>query len=118
MLGPWKLTTVDNDATQRGSMSGQILGQRVNDDVGASLDRLNQSRRRHCIVDDQRHAMRMRHGSDSFNIDDVASGVANRLAKDSGGLVVDQALNRNGRIVRRESNVDALFRQHVLEQRV
>ena len=60
----------------------------------------------------------MRHSSDRFDIDDVTGGIANRLTEDSRGLLINQALNRIGRIIRCESNVDSLFRQHVLEQRV
>ena len=63
-------------------------------DVGAVLERPAQNRRGHGVVDDQWHAMAVRRISQSLQVDDVASRVADRLAKYRLGAAVDQRFKR------------------------
>ena len=40
-------------------MPSHEFGQRMHNDVGAVVDRPDQDRRGHCVVDDERHAIRV-----------------------------------------------------------
>ena len=51
-----KLPGVDHDAADRGAVAAEELRGRVDDDVGAVLDRPQQVGRRHGVVDHERHA--------------------------------------------------------------
>ena len=53
-----------------------------------------------------------------LDVADIAGRIADALAKDRAGLVVDQLLDRVGLIGFGEAHVDALARQNVREQRV
>jgi hypothetical protein len=54
---PVEGAAVDDDAAHRVAVTADELGQRMDDDVGAVLDRLQQVGRRHGVVDDQRHTV-------------------------------------------------------------
>ena len=43
VIGPWKSTTIYNDATQGITVPTHILGERVYDDVGAEFDWFGQN---------------------------------------------------------------------------
>ena len=116
VFGPRELARVDDDAGDAGSVAAHVLGQRVDDDVGAVLERAGQIGAWHSVVDDQRHAVRVGDRGKRGEIDDVAERVADRFAVDGLGTLVDQ-LGRAGRIVRiAESHLDAVLRQRVREQ--
>ena len=57
---PRKLAGLDQHAAHRGAVAAQVFGHRVDDDVGAVLERPAQVRRRQRVVDDQRNAGRVR----------------------------------------------------------
>ena len=99
-------------------MAAHVFRHGVNDDVPTVLDRLQERRRRHRVVDDCRHAMRMRHVGDGLQIDDVARRVADALAEDRLRPGVDVLLKVGRAIALGEPDVDSLLRQHVGEQRV
>jgi hypothetical protein len=54
---PGKTTAVDDRAAERGAVPAHELGERVHDDVGAMVDRAQQDRSRHRVVDDERNAV-------------------------------------------------------------
>jgi hypothetical protein len=55
VLLPVEAAAVDDDAADRGAVPADVLGRRVNDDVGAVVERPADNGRRR-VVDDQRHA--------------------------------------------------------------
>ena len=70
----------------------------MHDDVGAVVDRPQQDRRRHGVVDDQRHAMTMRDRGQRLDVADIAGRIADALAEDRARVVVDQLLDRIGAV--------------------
>ncbi len=60
-------------------------------DVGAVLDRPAQVRRRQCVVDDQRHAGRVRNRGDGGDIEHVELRVTERLGVQRLGIGFDGA---------------------------
>ncbi len=115
---PGKAAAVDDGAAERGAVAAHELGQRVNDDVGAVFDRAQQDRRRHRIVDDQRNAVPRADLCQRLDVADVARRIADALAEDGTGAVVDQLFDCPGLIGLREAHLDPLARQQVGEQRV
>jgi hypothetical protein len=90
----------------------------MHDDVGAVVDRLDEDRRRHRVVDDERNAVAMRHARERLDVADVARRVSDRLAEHRTGVVVDQLLDLVRPVARGEPHPDALARKHMGEQRV
>ena len=86
--------------------------------VGAMLDRLQQDRRRHGVVDDQRHAGRMRDRGQGLKIDDVAGGIADAFAIDRAGIAVDAGGDVVGLVALGEADLDALLPEDMSEERV
>ena len=60
--GVVEAAAVDDHAADRGAVAAEVLGRRVHDHVGAPLQRADQVRRGHGVVDDQRHPDLVRHG--------------------------------------------------------
>ena len=111
------LSTID--AAERGAVAAHELGQRVDDDVGAVLDRPQQDGRRDRVVDDQRYAVPCGDRGQRLDVADIAGRIADALAEDRAGVVVDQAARSPRRpIALGEADVDALARQKMGEQRV
>ncbi|MHC2787385.1 hypothetical protein ACVMBZ_006626 [Bradyrhizobium liaoningense] len=99
-------------------MTAQELGQRMHGDVGTVVERLQQDRGCDGVVDDQRHAMRMRDLCQRLDVADIAGGVADGLGKDGPGVLVDQLLDRLRPVALGKTASNALARQDVGEQRV
>ena len=118
VLGPGKAAAVDDGAAERGAVAAEELGQRVNGDVGAVVERFEQDRRGDRIVDDQRHAVTMRDLGQRFDVADIAGGIADRFGEHRPGVLVDQLFDRVRLVAFGEAAGDALARQHVAEQRV
>ena len=68
---PLELAAIDDDAADRGAVAAEELRGRVDHDIRAVFDGAAEVRRRHGVVDDQRHAGFMRDLGDSFDIDQV-----------------------------------------------
>jgi hypothetical protein len=85
----------------------------MHDDVGAVVDRLEQDRRRHRVVDDERHAVTVRDLRQRLDVADVAGRIADGLAEHRAGVLVDQLLDRIGLVAVGEAGGDALARQDV-----
>ena len=73
-------------------MAAEEFRQRVHDDVGAVIDRLDQIRRRQRVVDDQRHAGLARHRRDRLDVGDGAAGIGDQLDEDGLGARRDRGL--------------------------
>ncbi len=115
MFGPRELAAVDDRPPEGCPVPTDELGQRVHDDVCAVTDRLHHERGRDGVVSDERDAATVGNLGDGLDVDDVAGGVADRLAEDAARRLVDQPGDRIGAIVLREADLDAEGRQHVCE---
>ena len=118
VLGPGKASAVDDGAAERGAVAAEKFRQRVDGDVGAVVERLQQDRRGNGVVDDQRHAMTMRDVGQRFDVADVAGGIADGFGEHGFGVFVDQLLDRVRLVAVGKTGGDALARQHVREQGV
>ena len=78
---PRELPGLDDHAADHGAVAADELRRGVHDDVGAVLDRPAQVRRRERVVDDQRHAARVRDLGERGEVGDVAVRVADRLGE-------------------------------------
>ena len=90
----------------------------MNDDVGAVVDRAEQDRRRHGVIDHEWNAVPRRDLGQRFNVADVSGRIADAFAEDRAGFFIDQPLDRFSLIGLGKADVDALPRQHVREQRM
>ena len=99
-------------------MAAKELGERVHHDIRAKFDRLEQNRRRHGVVDDQRHAGAMRDFGDGFDVADLAGGIADGFAEHRTGVLIDQPGDVVWLVAGRETAGDALPRQDVGQQRM
>jgi hypothetical protein len=118
VVGPAEAPAIDNRAAKRGAMAAEELGQRMNGDVSAVVERLEQDRRRHRVVDHQRHAVTMRNLGQCLDIADISGRVPDRFGKHRSGVLVDQFLDRIGLVGFGKAGGDALARQDVAEQRM
>jgi hypothetical protein len=55
-VAPVEVAAVDDDAADGGAVAADMLGRRVDDDVGAMFERTVQVRRKRGVVDDERDA--------------------------------------------------------------
>ena len=67
-------------------MAAEELRRRMDDDVGAPVERAAQVRRRERVVDDQRRAVLVRDRGDGLEVEHGARRVADRLAEERLGL--------------------------------
>ena len=118
VLGPGETAAVHDRSAKGGAVAAEKFRQRMNGDIGAVIERLQQDRRGDRIVDDQRHAMTMRDPGQRLDVADVAGGIADRLREHRLGVFVDQPFDRIGLVALRETPGDALARQDVAEQSV
>ena len=97
-------------------MTTHVLGGTVNHDVGTMLNGTTQVGAWHSVVNDQGHAVGMRDLGQPTDVGDVAQGIADGLAIDRLGLVVDQL----GKVIRLavvgKTHLNAELRQGVGKQ--
>ena len=115
MVGPREPAAVHDGPTEGGAVAADELGQRVDDHVGPVLEGLEHERRGHRVVHDEGHAGRMGHRGHGLEVDDVAGRVADGLAEDGAGVLVDERGDRLGSVVDGEAGLDAQGGQHVGE---
>ena len=72
---PLERAAVDDDAADRRAVAADELRRRVDDDVGAVLDRAAEVRRGERVVDDQRRAVLVRDLRHRLDVEDVAAGL-------------------------------------------
>ncbi len=97
-------------------MAAHELGQRMHDDVGAMTRRLQEHRRRHRVVDNQRHAARMRHARDCLKVTDIAGRIADGLAEHRGGIFIHAGGKRLSTVAGGKAAFHALPRQNRVQQ--
>src|SRR5665648_62145 len=89
VLGVVEGSAVDDHPADGRAVTAQVLGRRVHDDVSTPLDRADQVRRRHRVVDDQRDADLVRDPSDRLDVEDVGLRVGDGLAEEQLGVGLD-----------------------------
>ena len=86
---PVELAAVDDDAADRGSVAADILGGRLDHDVGSPLDGAGKNWGRGGVVDHQGHALLVGDAGQPLDVGDVELGIAQGLSVDSPGFGVD-----------------------------
>ena len=115
---PRELSRLDDDAAHRRAVAAQVLGHRVDDDVGAVLERPAQVRRGERVVDDERNAGAVRDVGQRGDVADVELRIADRLRIDRLGVRLQRGAEC-GRIVGvDERRVDAELRERDRELRI
>ena len=113
---PVELARIDDDAADGVAVPADIFGERVHDDVGAEVEGAAQIRRRHGVVDDQRHAVPVGDLGQPLDVDDIARRVADRFAEHRLGPLVDGPLDGIVVVRLRHADLEALAREGVHEQ--
>ncbi len=114
--GPREPPGIDDRPAEAVAMPAQVLGQRMHHDVGAEVEGPQQVRRRHGVVNDQRHAVSMGDLGHRGDVGDVAQRIADGFDEHRLGARVDQAGERVRLAVVGKARVDAELRQRVREQ--
>ena len=91
-LRPIEGASIDNDAGNRVAVAAEELGRRMQDDVGAVIDRANEVGRCQRVVDDQGHAGLARHPRYRLDVGDGAAGIGDGLDEDRLGARRHRAL--------------------------
>src|SRR5271170_7066983 len=86
--------------------------------VGAILDRPKQQRSRHCIVDEQRQTVPVRHMRQFLDIADISCRVPDTFAEDRPGFVVDQLFQSVRMIRLPKPNIYSVAGQQMSEETV
>ena len=117
MRSPVEDAAIDQDAGDGRAQPAQVLGGGMQDDVAAIFHRLAERRGRHGVVDDDWHAVRMRHIGDGCQVGDIASGIADRFAEDGARIGVDVLGQALGAVIFGKAHINAQLGQHVAEER-
>ena len=99
-------------------MAAQELGQRMDDDIGAVVDRAQQDRRRDGVVDDQRHAVPMPTSASASMSQMLPAGLPMLSQKTARVLSSISFSIASAASLVGEADRDALARQDMREQRV
>ncbi len=108
---------VDDGTRDRRPVPAEVLRGRVDDDVRAPLQRADQIRRGHGVVDHERHPRRVRDAGDASDVEHVLLRVRDRLREEHLGVRPDGGLPR-GEIVGvvDERHGDAELGERVVQQ--
>ena len=88
VCGVVEASALDDGAADRGGVAADELGGRVNDDVGAPLDRVDAIGRRHGVVDDERNPEFMGERRDALDVEHVVSRVGEHLTEVRPGVLL------------------------------
>ena len=116
VLGPGELAGVHQGAADGGAVATQVLGEGMDDDVGAMLEGPAQIGGGHRVVDDQGDAVGMSHVGHGADVGDIACRVADGLAEDRLGALIDQGRHARDVVGGGEADLDAELRQGVGEE--
>ncbi|MNS81596.1 hypothetical protein D3C72_1153100 [compost metagenome] len=116
VLGPGEVAAVDDGPADAGAVAADILGQGVDDDVGAVLDRAGQVGGRHGVVDDQRQALGVGRIGQGGEVHDIAQRIADGLAEDRLGALIGVGGDGGDVVGVDEAHLDAVLGQGVGEQ--
>ena len=112
---PVERAGVDDHAADRVAVAAEEFRQRMNDDVGAVVDRLAEVGRRQRVVDDQRHAGAAGDVGDRLDVGDDAAGIGDQLDEDRLGLRRHRALERRDVVGVGPRHVPAEILERVIE---
>ena len=86
---PVEFSGLNDYASQCRAVAADELGSRVNDDVGAVLDRPDQVRSAESVVDNHRKPIFVGDLRDRVDVRDIAVGIAQRLNVDCSRIYLD-----------------------------
>src|SRR5699024_1772229 len=110
-------SAVNDDAGDRVAVPADVFRGRVDDDVGAPVQRTQQVGGAHRVVDDERHAEVVRDGGNGLDVENVALGGGGGFAGEELRAVLDRAAPRFGIVgVVDEGHLDAELGQGVREE--
>ena len=114
---PIELAAIDEDTAERRAVAADELRGRVDDDVGAVLERAQLIRRRKRAVDDERDLVLVRDIGDSLDVDEVGVRVADRLDVDGTRILLDGLLEDLDALRRVDERcLDTVVRERVLKE--
>ena len=85
---PLEFAAVDNGTANRCTVTTDIFGQGLDNDVGAMLDGAEQCGRSDCVVHHQWQPLSVRGLGECWNINDIDGGIADRFAIHQFGTAV------------------------------
>ena len=118
MLFPWKPPTIDNNATEGGTVSAHEFGQGMHDDISPVIERSQQDRRSNGVVYNQRNAVLVGDVGQGLDIANVPCWIPYTFAEDCSRVLVYRLLDRTAMISLRKFNADPETRQDVSEERI
>ena len=80
----------------------------MDDNIGAKLDRIAQSRSRHSVIHNNSHTVFVSRMTNRFKISNIPGRIADSLAVDSLGLIVNQLFDGFRGIILSKTDLDAL----------
>jgi hypothetical protein len=104
---PIEVAAVDEDAADGGAVAAEPLGERLDDDGGAVLDRAAQIRRREGVVHEERDVERAPELGEPGDVGNVEARVADRLDEPGLGRLVARRREALGIGGLDEAHVDA-----------
>ena len=113
---PIEVTRIDDETAHGDAVTTDPLGRRVDDDIGAVLERAVERRRGEGAVDHQRQARFLRHTGHGGNVKHIQTGVADDLAEDHAGIGLDRGADGVDVRAIDEGGGDAKARQGQLHQ--
>ena len=93
MFGPVKVAAVHDYSAKGVAVTGAVLGQRVNHNVGTEADRFAQRRAGNGVVHDQRNTVSVGHFGQCFKINYVSCRITDGFAVDRLGPFIDLSLD-------------------------
>ena len=116
ILAPVEIAAIDNRATDGDAVPAHPFRQRMDDDVGAERDRLQQPRRVEGAIQYQRHMCFFADFGNCRDIHHIKARIANHLAEDDLGVWLDRRLYGCKIIRRDKGGGDAETRQGVFQK--
>src|SRR6266487_1071854 len=107
---PVKLATINDNTTNRGTMTTNKLRGRVDDDIHPMLKRLDQVRCRQGIIDNNRYTILMGNIRNRLQIQRVQAWIANRLGEDGFSTVINSGTKVIGVAAIHKTHVDTQLR--------
>ena len=117
-VAPVEPAAFDQHAAERGSVSAEVFGRGVHDDVRAPVERPTQVRRGHRVVDHQRNTGAVRNARDRLDVQHVDLRVAERLGIQQARVVAQRGAEVVWLVGVDEGGLDSHLAQRHVELRV
>src|SRR5690625_3759707 len=108
---PVEITAIDNNAGNRVTVTADIFGRAVNNDIRSPLDRTMEDRRQHRIVENERNLSFLSNFRDLFDRENIQLRISNRLAVNQLCIRLQSLFESIGIIAINKSYLDAELAQ-------